>query len=194
MIKKLTGFLLMFLTISCAENEYVLKIEQFRAMKNENFKKKESSPLTSLEIKKFKGLNYFEIQENYKLEAKFVKETFPKYIRLFNDEKVEEIHQLTGKILFKWNGKPIVLSAFTSLNQAPKKLFIPFKDLSSGTLTYGGGRYIEAELINDSTCYLDFNLAYQPFCAYNEEYSCPIPPAENFIQDSILAGEKLFLK
>ena len=189
-MKKIIWIALIFLTISCADNEYENSVIQFLALKNENFNNTQSSPLTNTERNLFKGLSYFEVNPDYKITAKLKKETYPKYIRLFKDDKVEEIHQLTGKVEFVFNNKTVKLSVFTSLNQAPNKLFIPFKDLSNGISTYAGGKYIEAEILNDTTCTIDFNFSYHPFCAYNEKYTCPIPPIENFINDSILAGEK----
>jgi uncharacterized protein (DUF1684 family) len=189
-MKKIILVALIFLTVSCADNEYKNAVLQWRALKNENFKNPETSPLSKIEIKKFKGLNYFEVNPKFKFQAKLTKENYPKYIRLFKDDKVEEVHQLSGKVEFLFNNKMVKLSVFTSINQAPNKLFIPFKDLTNGVSTYSGGKYIEAEIINDSTCTIDFNFSYHPFCAYNEKFTCPIPPFENFINDSIIAGER----
>lgn len=77
-----------------------------------------------------------------------------------------------------------------TFNASYKKAFVPFKDASSGDLTYGAGRYLDAEIKNDSEILLDFNLAYNPFCAYDEKFSCPLPPETNNIDFPILAGEK----
>ena len=69
---------------------------------------------------------------------------------------------------------------------------MPFVDATSGTETYGAGRYLELEALEDGTFLADFNLAYNPYCAYSEDYSCPIPPAENRISVPVRAGEKQY--
>jgi uncharacterized protein (DUF1684 family) len=72
-----------------------------------------------------------------------------------------------------------------------KYLFIPFRDLTSGKESYGGGRYIDTEIPAGETLILDFNRAYNPYCAYSHRYSCPIPPEENTLKVEIRAGEKV---
>ena len=73
-------------------------------------------------------------------------------------------------------------------------LFLPFRDTTSGRETYGGGRYLDLDPNEDGTVTIDFNLAYSPFCAYNDGYSCALPPAENWMQVPIEAGEKTWRK
>ena len=72
------------------------------------------------------------------------------------------------------------------------ELFIPFRDATSGKDTYGAGRYVEAEALGNGRYLLDFNRAYNPYCAYNDDWRCPLPPAENWLKVAIRAGEKSF--
>jgi uncharacterized protein (DUF1684 family) len=91
---------------------------------------------------------------------------------------------------FELEGKPLRLSLYKQVGTGLDYMFIPFKDLTSGVETYGGGRFIDCETVAADSLLIDFNLAYNPYCAYNEKYSCPIPPAENHLAVRIEAGEK----
>jgi uncharacterized protein (DUF1684 family) len=101
---------------------------------------------------------------------------------------------------FKLNGKDYFLNVYQSdadvLAKFPEYkdiLFVPFKDATNGKETYGGGRYIDIKMLSSKKVILDFNLAYNPSCAYgSDRYSCPIPPKENFLQVEINAGEKSY--
>ena len=86
----------------------------------------------------------------------------------------------------------LVLYKYPDDVQSKPLLFVPFKDLSNGTSTYTGGRYLDLELTNNKTITIDFNKAYNPFCVYNYQYTCPIPPKENFLDVAIDAGEKIY--
>jgi uncharacterized protein (DUF1684 family) len=83
------------------------------------------------------------------------------------------------------------LTVYKSVHSEEEYLFIPFYDLTSADITYGGGRYVEPNLIDGGTLEIDFNLSYNPYCAYNHNYRCPIPPQSNNLNVSILAGEKI---
>jgi uncharacterized protein (DUF1684 family) len=95
-----------------------------------------------------------------------------------------------GRIHFTIQKEDFVLTAFQDLENPRGKLFIPFTDLTNGKETYGGGRYLDIIIPETDSFILDFNLAYNPYCAYNHTYSCPIPPEENFINNQVKAGEK----
>ena len=96
-------------------------------------------------------------------------------------------YRRAGKIHFDVDGQTAQLTIF----QDPEgELFLPLRDATSGKETYGAGRYLEPELIDDETVHVDFNYLYNPYCAYNEAYSCPLPPVENWLRVPIAAGEK----
>lgn len=191
--KWLFGVSIIFL-ISCGGiSKYEKEILDFRTLKNEQFKNPESSPLPKQQLANFKALSYFKVDKEYNFRAKFTGAALPQYVNLFPGENSKQIHQLRGTVSFEINHKKHSLKAYSSINQKQNKLFIPFRDLSNNFSSYGGGRYVEALLLNDTSCTLDFNFSYNPFCVYNEKYSCAIVPLDNFVQDSILAGE-MYLK
>jgi hypothetical protein len=97
-----------------------------------------------------------------------------------------------GTLGFTVNGTPLTLVAFADLESTSmNRLFVPFTDTTSGTDTYGGGRYLELEKTPTGLYDLDFNRAYHPFCVYNPTFDCPIPPKENRLPIAIRAGERL---
>jgi hypothetical protein len=93
-----------------------------------------------------------------------------------------------GFVAFEVEGRPARLTVF----RADGNLFLPFADALAGQETYGAGRYLEPEILPDGRIHLDFNLAYNPYCAYSARWSCPITPAENRIAVPIRAGERTF--
>ena len=95
-----------------------------------------------------------------------------------------------GKITFRVDGQETDLYLYSTGD--PYELFVPFRDATSGKETYGAGRYLEAPVAEDGTVLVDFNYAYNPYCAYNELWSCPLPPVENWLKAPIRAGEMSF--
>jgi uncharacterized protein (DUF1684 family) len=92
-------------------------------------------------------------------------------------------------VSFEVRGEAVSLALYDSGHPG---YFLPFRDATSGKASYGAGRYLDIEPNSDGTVTIDFNLAYNPFCAYNDAYSCPLPPTENWLQVPIEAGEKDF--
>ena len=93
-----------------------------------------------------------------------------------------------GTLRFSLGGRELQLAAYDQGHE----LFIPFRDATSGTDSYGAGRYVEAHPLGQKRYAIDFNSAYNPYCAYNENWSCPLPPRENWLDVPIRAGEKTF--
>ena len=105
--------------------------------------------------------------------------------------------RIFGVLSFSINNQPFVLNVYQGESAGDEDvdadyLFLPFLDQSNGLTTYGGGRYIDLYIPVGDTLILDFNKAYNPFCAYNDKYSCPIVPRENYIPLNIMAGVKSF--
>lgn len=102
-----------------------------------------------------------------------------------------------ARLTFELKGDDFELYAYRNVDPSQKgsnnPLFIPFYDKSNGKSTYGGGRYLDVKMDNvDDSLVLDFNKAYNPYCAYNDQFACPVPPEENRLNVSITAGEKDF--
>jgi len=168
------------------------KLTESRKSKDEFFAKDQASPLTPRQQQKFQGLEYY--PENPQLRIAVVLEEFPE-----EEKKPTEIITSTGdtttqirwgKFSFTVDGQEVSLTVFRDVDE--EEFFLPFADSTSGTETYGAGRYLDVVPLHDGSYLIDFNHAYNPYCAYNPNWSCPIPPPGNRLKVAILAGEKLF--
>jgi uncharacterized protein (DUF1684 family) len=190
-----------FFVITCAgraEPDYVQTIASARTEKDQAFKESGDSPLKPDERATFKGLDYFPPDESYRIAAALrvaaedeqVVSTMPT-----STGKVRQMRRV-GSLEFNLKGQPLSLVAFledSPSGRSSRRLFVPFSDLTSGTETYPAGRYLDLDATPTGLYDLDFNKAYNPYCAYNETYDCPLPPKENRLNIAIRAGEKSFL-
>jgi uncharacterized protein (DUF1684 family) len=163
-------------------------LSEFRRQKNDFFANSPDSPLTSEQQEKFAGLRYFpEAPELcFKLEIDEFDEKVKVQIMTTSDDI--RLYVRFGLVHFEVNGEPASLTVY----QTPHGFFIPFADSLAGKETYGAGRYLDPEILPDGKLDVDFNLAYNPYCAYNDLYSCPLTPAENRLKIPIRAGEMSF--
>ena len=169
----------------------------FRAYRDQEFRDPERSPLEKWELPHFKGLNYFKINSAFKVRAEFVRTPDEKKFNMPTSSGSTKVLVKYGELKFELDGQPQVLGIYQSeeLSQTENYknyLLIPFKDLTSGKEAYGGGRYIDFEIPSSPSVTLDFNLAYNPSCAYSSRFNCPIPPSENNLKAKIKAGEKVY--
>jgi len=196
-------FIFSFLS-ACEENKqeknndngrdaYIKEVKQYRAEKDSTFKYDSRSPISEEERKNFEDLKYFEPDTKYYVVAQFIKHENPDTLKI-TTTKHDDIRtmQRYGEFRFRIDGKEYTLQGY--VNVPIKKafyVFLPFTDLTTGEQTYEGGRYLDIEFTpGDTSCVLDFNLAYNPYCVYNSCYSCPLVPLENNLNVEILAGEK----
>lgn len=139
------------------------------------------------------GLNFFPIDAAYRVEAKVNRPTDRRVISMpTSSERIVE-YEVFALLTFSLHGVPDTLEAYASTDRyLPEEyrnlLFVPFRDRTSGTDTYGGGRYLDLAVPAGDTLVLDFNLAYHPYCAYTNGYSCPVPPAANYLDQRVEAG------
>lgn len=138
----------------------------------------------------FNGLSYYDPDPNYNIVASFQKSQAKEQVTLIANDGEERTYDLYGTASFKIDNEPCTLQVLSSESELGTKMFIPFMDETSGVGTYGAGRYLEASLPLGNTIDLDFNLAYNPYCAYMEGYTCPFPPKANKLNVAIKAGEK----
>lgn len=175
---------------------FIDEIQYQRNDKDIAFSKAESSPITDEQIKTFVKLNYFSPDPTYKVKGTFVKDTSNYQFEMKTSTDRLPLYSTFGKIHFQIDSVDYVISAYQNVELVKRPgyehhLFIPFRDLTCGEESYGGGRYIDFWYDGSSSqVELDFNLSYNPLCAYNHRYSCPIPPFENHLNVRIEAGEK----
>lgn len=172
-------------------------ILKFQKELNEEFKDPETSPLPDRYRKNFETLDFFAPDTNYVIEAKFVRtpESLPFLMPTTTDRKSKEV--VYGIAHFELNGKKRQLEVYQSeeLMQQEKYrdyLFLPFTDDTNDKDTYAGGRYIDLRIPDGDMIRIDFNKAYNPYCAYNKKYSCPIVPGVNAMDTEVRAGVKAF--
>ena len=152
-----------------------------------------SSPLPEGERANFKGLDYYPVNPELRFQVRLQRYSSPKVIRMATSTGDIRSGLLYGFFEFTVENQVSRVQVYR-LEEAFSKpaLFIPFRDATSGVETYEVGRYIDL-IENTSGIYdLDFNRAYNPYCAYNPEYSCPTPPIENTLSAPIRAGEKKY--
>ncbi|MHA2296283.1 MAG: DUF1684 domain-containing protein [Candidatus Hodarchaeales archaeon] len=170
--------------------DYKVMIEKSRKEKDDFFRYDHHSPLTPEQKESFKELVYFPVNPDYRFRGS---------LDLFEDPELIDIMTNTGQIQkylrygkFKFSiGKDYFLTVY----KAPDSdyFFVPFKDGTSGKESYGAGRYLELSPVDEENEFiLDINQAYNPYCAYNESWTCPVPPRENWLDVRIEAGEKNF--
>lgn len=162
---------------------------------NKEYADPASSPLDSIDLVKFSSLNFYSPDIKYRVVAFFVKAKKPKKFKMKTSTDRKPAYAKYGEVHFDIGGVAYKLNVYQNIEFSKKEgfekyLFLPFTDLTNGETTYGGGRYIDLEIPDGKTIVIDFNKAYNPYCAYAHSYSCPIPPAENFLNVKIEAGVK----
>ena len=178
--------------VACSNNQqvYIQEVNDFRLFKDNQFKSDPQSPI--LDRNKFTQLNYFEVHTDFKVEGTLQESDFPTYMNLHANENAPTTYEKIGIVEFNLLGNTYKLSAFIGPGENKNRIFIPFKDLTSGKSTYGAGRFLYAIKKETENVYsIDFNYAHNPYCAYNPNFSCPLPPKENFINLAVKAGEKM---
>ncbi len=181
-----------------SEKSDVLKeILRFQEDLNSEFKNPEISPLRDKDKKNFEGLNFFKPDSTLVIEAKFIRTPNAKPFLMATTTGRQSKEVVYGIIQFSIAGSPYELELYQNEDLKQEEgyedyLFLPFKDLTNGEETYGGGRYIDLRIPESDVITVDFNKAYNPYCAYNPKYSCPIVPSVNTLRTKILAGVKAF--
>ena len=164
------------------------ELKRFREEKDKFFLQDHQSPLDDEQRRDFSGLRYFAENPDLRIEVDI--ERFPEgeQVPIQTNTGAVQNYDRFGLFRFTVDGEDVELTVF----QNEHGFFLPFADSLAGQETYGAGRYLEPELLSDGRLIVDFNLAYNPYCAYNANWSCPITPAENRLSVPIRAGEKVF--
>ena len=194
-LKYLFVFLVLTTISNAQESDYFKEIEAFQEELNESYKNPEDSPLSKKDIKRFKAHNFFEINKDFRVVADFKLIEQPIFIMMKTSTTRLSEYKEYAIVSFALNGKDQELIVYQSTKppSEPKYidyLFLPFTDLTNSEETYDVGRYLDLKIPDGDTIVLDFNKAYNPYCAYSKNYSCPIPPEENNLLVKVNAGIK----
>ncbi|QEE14245.2 DUF1684 domain-containing protein [Promethearchaeum syntrophicum] len=170
-------------------------LEMNRTSKDYFFAQNLQSPIPMDERENFDGLKYYPPDPTFYFELDFHEHAKKESIQIQDTKENMRTLIRWGKFIFKIDGKEYILQAYKS-DPNEKHFFVPFRDATSGKETYGAGKYLDLDEKNSKNgmgkWILDFNLAYNPFCAYNEDYACPFVTPENWLKVPILAGEKKY--
>lgn len=178
-------------------NQSVQTSKEFQEELNRDYADSTKSPLTESDLKVFKELDFFPINEKFIVKAKFIRTKREKVFKMKTSTSRLPEYKKYGELHFVIDGNPYKLNVYQNMDLLKKKeykdyLFLPFSDLTNGKESYIGGRYVDMKIQDSKEWIIDFNKAYNPYCAYNHKYSCPIVPLENDLDVAVLAGVKKF--
>ena len=169
-------------------------VAQFRAEKDAFFATSHGSPIPAAEREAFEGLPYYPVDAELRFDdlalAPYAGAEPVSFEIPTSDGRLRPAER-AGVFRFPLEGEERTLTAYTFVGAGNETLFVPFLDATSGSETYGAGRYLDVPVEDDGTYSLDFNLAYHPSCVYDAKFSCPLTPAENRLAVRIEAGERL---
>jgi uncharacterized protein (DUF1684 family) len=181
-------------TTLALDDAYVAKLREARRQKDQSFHSGPSSPLPTVQQATFAGLRYFPPATEFRVLARITRlpVLLPQSITMSTGS--QENYQRWGTAEFELAGQPQKLILLQKAGVVNKELSVLFTDPTNGPQTYAGGRYLDLPIptAESNEIELDFNQAYSPFCAYNHDYSCPKPPAENRLTVAVTAGEQLY--
>jgi uncharacterized protein (DUF1684 family) len=195
---------LLFLLISCnsGDKRPLLGKTEYQQSLNTSFKDASKSPLKKKDLKNFKGLDFFPVDDAFIVTAKLIKtESAPTFEMATNTDR-KALYKEYGVLKFSLKGKDFELTVYKSQDELEDEkykddLYLAFTDNTSGNESYGAGRYMDLKVTDeqqDGTIILNFNNTYNPYCAYNEIFSCPLTPRKNHLDIEVKAGIKNFKK
>ena len=188
-------------SFSCREEKRYqdINLTEYQRQVNNYFKDASVSPLKPKDLKNFQGLDFFEFDSIYVVKAKIeeTKESLPFKMKTTTDIPADV--RKYADLFFQISDKEFELSVYENLEYEGVEgyenyLFLPFLDETNENETYGGGRYLDLFLNGSDSIIIDFNKAYNPKCVYDENFSCPLVPRNNFLSTRIEAGIKNFIK
>lgn len=178
-----------------SDEAYLAGIKKTRIEKNQSFRSS-SSPLVEAERATFDSLTYFAADRKYRVDADYQPLPNPDTIQIPLTTGNSEPYLRYAQATFNLEGQRLNLTLYLKVKAADSTFFVPFSDKTNGADTYEGGRFLDIPkpAAGEKLITIDFNQSYNPFCVYNYEYSCPIPPAENRLPVAVPAGEKSYAK
>lgn len=167
------------------------EMETQREEKNRFLAEHPRSPIPAGERQEFESLDYYPPKEDYRFRLELDEHDEKETITIGTSTGGDREYIVWGEFSLEVNGHEITLNAYRA-EEDEDRLWVPFKDATNGDTTYGAGRYLDLEEKEDGKWLLDFNQAYNPYCAYSDQYECPLIPPENHLDVRIEAGEKAY--
>ena len=191
--------IILFFILSCSPKKRpILGDTDYQRTMNANFKDATKSPLKASDRKQFSGLDFFKFDSTFIVNAELKRTPNSEWFKMQSTTGDTTNERVYGVLSFVLKGQPFTLNVYQGKDMMTREgfedyLFLPFIDDTNGESTYGGGRYIDLRIPEGDEIEIDFNTAYNPYCAYNEKYSCPIVPRVNTIDIAVRAGLKKFV-
>ncbi len=181
--------------LSPAEEQYIKQVQQYRQEKNDYMKDNPASPFNQDSLVKFQPLNYYPVDPDFVFKSKLYEYPQKDTVIVFGTKGEERKVIKYGYVTFNYEKKPYRVNVYKATSSDGEEYYsIWFTDKTTGGDTYGVGRYIDFDINPDSNYVytIDFNLAYNPYCAYSSKYSCAIPTKDDYIDLAVTGGEKKF--
>ncbi len=189
---------LLFISVSYGQESKSEKDAlKFQSKLNKEFASSEKSPLTEEDLKSFKSLDFFPVDSNFRVTAQLKFHKDSKSFKMKTTTDRLPVYKLYATATINIKGVAYDLEIYQNqklllTDDFEDYLFLPFTDKTNAVTSYGGGRYIDLNIPEGDTIIIDFNKAYNPYCAYNGKYSCPIPPKVNHLDIEVNAGVKAY--
>ncbi len=167
------------------------ELEEERRQKDDFMARHPESPFNSSRVP-FHDLRYFPPDPAYRVRARLVRVVHPQEAYLRTNRDGSSVMRYIGDLVFSLSGRELRLRVYHAGEGVGAHVFVPFRDSTSGRESYGPGRYLTLELNDTDTYDLDFNRAFNPYCAYTDDYECGFPPAENDLPVPVRAGERVW--
>ena len=198
----IVAFLSLFISCNSQDKRPLIGETEYQQKLNAVFKDASKSPLKNKDLKSFKGLDFFPVDSSYIIIASIEKTPDTPFLGMVTNTEEKSYYRKFGILTFTLKEKEMQLTLYESLEESENPvfedyLFLPFTDETSGSDSYGGGRYMDvfkSKINTNGTLELNFNNTYNTYCAYNDDYSCPLTPRGNHLSMEILAGVKDFKK
>ena len=165
------------------------ELETERAMKDRFMAHHVESPFVQERIHDFSGLRYFPIDPAFRVPGRLVRRSAPEEAYLRTNKDGQAVMRYLGDLEFTLEGRALALRVYHAGEGVGTSVFVPFRDGTSGDESYGPGRYLTLEMNEADEYTIDFNEAFNPYCAYTDAFECPFPPAENDLPVAVRAGE-----
>jgi len=199
-MRNIVALLIAVTFLSCVQNEkQVLDETLFQKKINAEYKDASKSPLKAKDLKTFKGLDFFPFDTSFVVKATLKRTPDTEWFNMKTTTDRLSKERVYGILSFELKGQSFQLNVYQGQELMQEEgyedyLFLPFIDNSNGSTSYAGGRYIDLKIPDGDTIKIDFNSAYNPYCAYNDKFSCPIVPRVNYVDLDVNAGVKVFKK